>query len=70
MGQEKVSQALGRIEQAIARVEAAASRGGPQPAAADSAEIEQLREAHGALRGKVEGAIAQIDRLLQSEGLR
>ena len=68
MGQERVSQALGRIEQAIARIEAAASRGGA-PAGAPH-EIESLRQAHEALRGKVQGAIAQIDRLLETEGAR
>jgi hypothetical protein len=65
-----VSQALGRIEQAIARIEAAASRGGTQRSAADGAELEDLRETHRALRGKVESAIAQIDRLLETEGAR
>jgi hypothetical protein len=68
MGQERVSQALGRIERAIARIEAAASGGGVQRPAADDAQ--DLREAHEALRRKVEGAIAQIDRLLETEGAR
>jgi hypothetical protein len=63
-----VSQALGRIEQAIARIEAAASRGGGQ--AGDAHEVESLRQAHEALRGKVQGAIAEIDRLLEPEGAR
>ena len=73
MGQERVSQALGRIEQAIARIEAAASRPATQTAgtqAPDGAEVESLRDAHQALRGKVESAIAQIDRLLATEGAR
>ena len=67
MGQERISDALSRIEKALARVEGAAERA-PAPSAAsdDSA----LREAHETLRGKVEGAIAQIDALLQSEGAR
>jgi hypothetical protein len=66
MAEERMSRALGRIEEAIARIEAAASRGSSQP----SAEIESLREAHQALRGRVLGAIAQIDSLLQTEGTR
>jgi hypothetical protein len=70
MGQERVSQALGRIERAIARIEAAGSGGGGQGPAADSAEVDGLREAHEALRGKVQSAIAQIDRLLETEGAR
>jgi hypothetical protein len=68
MGQDRVGQALGRIEQAIARIEAAASRGGTH--AGDFHEVESLRQAHDALRGKVEGAIAQIDRLLDPEAAR
>ena len=63
-----MSQALGRIERAIARIEAAGSGGGHS--GADGAEVEALRQAHEALRGKVQGAIAQIDRLLESEGAR
>ena len=34
------------------------------PAPRDEKELLQLREVHQALRGKVEGAITQIDRLL------
>ena len=59
MGDEKALAAVGRIERALARIEAAASR--PSPAS-DGA----LREAHEALRGKVETAIRQIDQLLMS----
>jgi hypothetical protein len=70
MGQERVSQALGRIERAIARIEAAASSGGGQQAVADNTEIEGLRESHEALRGKVQSAILQIDCLLETEGAR
>ena len=65
MGQERMSQALGRIERAIARIEAAAAGATAQPPSGDAAEVEALREAHEALRGKVQGAIAQIDRLLE-----
>ena len=47
-------------------VEAAASRPKPAPAA-DPDELRQLRDVHHALRAKVEGAIGQIDRLLEAE---
>ena len=63
-----MSGALNRIEDAIARIEAAAAGGGAQPSAEDNAEVEGLREAHEALRGKVQSAIAQLDRLLAPEG--
>jgi len=61
MGDRRTEAALGRIERALGRVEAAASRPAPQPAP-DAG----LREAHEALRGKVETAIRQIDQLLIS----
>jgi hypothetical protein len=70
MGHERVSQALGRIERAIARIEAAGSAGSVHRPADGGAEIIALREAHEALRGKVQGAIFQIDRLLETEGAR
>ena len=63
-----MSGALTRIEDAIARIEAAAASGGAQPSAADNAQVESLREAHEVLRGKVQSAIAQLDRLLAQEG--
>ena len=65
MGDERAMAAIRRIEQALARIEAASSR--PKPAAADSGELRQLRDVHHALRAKVEGAIGQIDRLLETE---
>ena len=64
MGQERVDQAVGRIERALARLEAAAARAPASPDMADHGEIAELRRVHGTLRGKVEGTIAQIDRLL------
>lgn len=66
MTSERAIEAMERIERAIARIEAAAAA--PRPAARDDGELEQLREAHQALRGHVEGAIAQIDRLLANGG--
>jgi hypothetical protein len=65
MADERATQALDRIERALARIERAASL---RPAASDNGELRQLRETHQALRGKVEGAISQIDRLLAANG--
>jgi hypothetical protein len=66
MGDQRALDAIGRIERAIARVEVAATRAQARTsdAAAGSEELEQLRGAHQALRNRVEGAIGQIDRLL------
>ena len=66
MAHEKAMQAIGRIEQALARIEAAAEQ--RHAALRDIGELLELRQVHQALRGKVEGAIAQIDRLLATEG--
>ena len=63
MSDDRAMQAIGRIEQALARIEAAA-RKAPEQAPRDESELRQLREVHQSLRGKVEGAISQIDRLL------
>ena len=59
-------QAISRIERALARIETAAARE-PEPAPRDDTELRELREVHQALRGKVEGAISHIDRLLAAE---
>ena len=66
MGQERASAALERIERALARIEAAASASASPSTVSDPQEP-ALRQAHAALRGKVEAAIAQIDRLLERE---
>jgi hypothetical protein len=66
MADERALAAIRRIEQALARIEAVSAR--PRPAsAADPEELRQLRDVHQALRGRVEGAIGQIDRLLETE---
>ena len=62
MSDERALAAIDRIEQALARLETAAGR---RPASLrPEPELRELREVHEALRGRVEGAIAQIDRLL------
>jgi DNA polymerase III delta subunit len=61
MGQDRAAASIERIERALVRIEAAAGR---------ASRDDGLRQAHAALRGKVEGAIAQIDRLLETEGSR
>jgi hypothetical protein len=66
MADERALTAIRRIEQALTRIEAVSSRPRPAPAA-DSQELSQLRDVHQALRNKVEGAIGQIDRLLEAE---
>jgi hypothetical protein len=66
MGDQRALDAIGRIERALARIEAAGRR--PHADGGDNAELETLREAHRALRGRVEGAIGEIDRLIASGG--
>ena len=65
MKDERAMQAIARIESALARIEAVA---GKIPPPRDDGELRRLREVHQALRGKVEGAISQIDRLIELEG--
>ena len=65
MGDARALDAIARIERALARIEASARRSGGQ--SSDPAELTRLRDAHQALRSRVEGAIGQIDRLLESE---
>ena len=74
MSDQRALQAIDRIEQAFARVEAATRAGrqlspGTQPdSSPDADQLLRLRETNHALRGKVEDAIAQIDRLLATQG--
>jgi hypothetical protein len=68
MPDERALAAIRRIEQALVRIEAAATRPKPAPAA-DSDDLSQLRDVHQALRDRVEGAIGQIDRLLDAEAI-
>ena len=64
MADQRALDAISRIERALARIEAAGARA--QATAGNGAELEQLRGAHQSLRMRVEGAIGQIDRLLES----
>lgn len=68
MSDERALAALDRIDRAVARIEAAAERqaAAPRP----EPELRRLREVHEALRGRVEGAIEQIDRLLATAEAR
>lgn len=70
MGQERVNAALDRIEKALSRIEAAASARAGRDAGGADGDGSAVREAHLRLRGKVESAIGEIDRLLESEALR
>ena len=66
MPDERAILAVSRIERALARIEAALER---RPASVEgSAELEQLRRQHQALRERVQGAVSQIDQLLASRG--
>jgi len=66
MGDTRALDAIARIERALARIEASARNS--SHSSSDPAELTALRDAHQALRARVEGAIGQIDRLLESEG--
>ena len=65
MGEERVASAIARLEQALARLESASSRR-PALTLFENKDAEALHQRHENLRGKVEGAIARIDSLLQS----
>ena len=62
---ERIDQALGRLEAAPAAGSASGDDTGGDFAGAE--ELARLREAHRGLRSQIEGAIAQIDRLLAEE---
>jgi len=66
MGDTRAQDAIARIERALARIEASARTSASD--STDPAELAALRDAHSALRTRVEGAIGQIDRLLEDGG--
>ena len=67
MADERALNAIRRLERALARVEAAATRPQPPaPAPSHSEDLRLLMDVHETLRSRVEGAIGQIDRLLES----
>jgi hypothetical protein len=71
MADERAFKAIARIERALARIEAAArpdAASSVADAGADDQELARLREAHRALRQRVEGAIGEIDRLIAGGG--
>lgn len=63
MGQDRAAAAIERVERALSRIEAAAARR-PSPPPSDTRELSELRDAYRALRGRVEGTIGALDRLL------
>jgi hypothetical protein len=65
MADIRAMEAIDRLERALSRVEAAAAQGAaPEPR--NDNELIELREVHQTLRSKVEGAISQIDRMLEA----
>jgi hypothetical protein len=64
MPDPRLQAALDRIERALARIEDAAARL-PETQRADG-ELKRLREVHETLRARVEGAIAEIDQILET----
>ena len=69
MADQRALDAISRIERALARIEAAgsAAQAAARDGAAGNAELERLRSAHQTLRMRVEGAIGEIDRMLETE---
>lgn len=63
MTDDRAMQAIDRIETALARIEVASATARDSTPNNDN-DLMALRQTHQALRGKVEGAIEQIDRLL------
>jgi hypothetical protein len=67
MADQRALDAIARIERALGRIEAASSSARSN-GADSSAELARVRDAHQKLRSRVEGAIGQLDRLLETEG--
>lgn len=67
MADQRALDAIARIERALGRIEAASSQS-RSGSAESSAELARVRHAHQKLRERVEGAIGQLDGLLETEG--
>ena len=66
MIEERILDAVERIDGAMSRIEADASRPAPPPApVSDPAELTSLRERHAALRMRVEAAVAELDTVMR-----
>ena len=65
MADIRAMEAIDRLERALARVEAAAARKA-EAEPRDDHQLIELRQVHQTLRSKVEGAISQIDRMLEA----
>jgi hypothetical protein len=65
MGQERLEQAIGRIELAIERIERSAAA--PQRPQAGDGE-DKLRTAYEGLRSRVQDAVLRLDALMDGEG--
>ena len=64
MIEERILDAVERIDGAMSRIEAVANR--PPPLAAENpAELTTLRERHVALRMRVEAAVAELDTVMR-----
>jgi hypothetical protein len=62
---DQLEAAIARLERAVARLEAAAAQAGrSNPPAAREADDPQLREVAGEITGRLETAVARIDRVL------
>ena len=67
MADRRALDAIARIERALARIETASSRARTAAANESAGELERVRQAHQRLKSRVEGAIGQLDRLLETE---
>ena len=69
MADPRALSAIDRMERALARIEAAAAASSSGNTSSDE-DMARLREAHSTLRERVEGAVRQIDLLMESGGAR
>jgi hypothetical protein len=66
MTEERILTAVERIDGALGRIELAARRvPGDQPHP-NSAELDDLRQRHAAMRGQVEAAMGELDTLIRN----